>query len=28
VCDLDAHRLTVNVHGVEPVRYQVELSRT
>lgn len=28
VCDIDAHRLTVNVHGVEPVRYQVELSKT
>lgn len=26
VCDLDAHRLTVNVYGVEPARYQVELT--
>jgi Icc protein len=27
VCDLDAHRLVVNVYGAEAVRYQVELTQ-
>ena len=26
VCDVDTHRLTVHVHGVETARYQVELA--
>jgi hypothetical protein len=27
VCDLDAHRLVVNVYGAEAVRYQVKLTQ-